>query len=75
MSVVGEQLPSQPILRDYREMTKPENRAASRRQAIDNLIMQRRVERAAKRMGWLAVMILALGIVASIASIFRRKYL
>ena len=45
------------------------------RKAVGNLIMQYRVERAARRMGKVAVLIVVLLFIAAVASIFTPKYL
>src|SRR5450631_3124487 len=46
---------------------------ARERKAVENLVMQYRVERAAKWMGKFAIVVLALVAVAAVASIFRTR--
>ena len=43
--------------------------------AVEDLMMQYRVERAARRMGKFAILMLALVSIAAVASLFRPKYL
>ena len=45
------------------------------REAVERLIMQYRIERAAKRMGMVALVLLVLALLASIIGLFRPKYL
>ena len=45
------------------------------REAVERLIMQYRIERAAKRMGKVALVLLVLALLASIIGLFRPKYL
>jgi hypothetical protein len=45
------------------------------RKAAEDLVMQYRVERAARRMGKITLLIFALAAIAAVASLFRPKYL
>ena len=45
------------------------------RRAVEDLIMHYRVERAARRMGKFALLVLVLVVVAAVVSVFRPKYL
>jgi hypothetical protein len=45
------------------------------RKAVENLVMQYRVERAARRMGWVSLFIFVLCLIASVVAMFRPKYL
>jgi hypothetical protein len=47
---------------------------ARERKAVENLVMQYRVERAAKWMGKFAIVVLALVAVAAVASIFTERH-
>jgi hypothetical protein len=45
------------------------------RKAIEDLVMQYRIERAARWMGKIGLLIFALAVLASVISLFRPKYL
>jgi hypothetical protein len=45
------------------------------RKAAEDLVMQYRIERAARRMGKFALLIFAVAAIAAVASLFRPKYL
>jgi hypothetical protein len=45
------------------------------RKAAEDLVMQYRIERAARRMGRFALLIFAVVAIAAVASLFRPKYL
>ena len=45
------------------------------RKAADDLLMQYRMERAARRVGWVSLFIFGLSLVASVVALFRPKYL
>ena len=45
------------------------------RKAAEDLVMQYRIERAARRMGRFALLIFAVAAIAAVASLFRPKYL
>jgi hypothetical protein len=45
------------------------------RQAVEDLVMQYRIERAARWMGKIGLLIFALAAVATVISLFRPKYL
>jgi hypothetical protein len=58
-----------PTLEDQRVAKSPD------RKAVDDLVMQYRIERAARRMGWVSLIMFVLFLVASVVGIFRPKYL
>ena len=45
------------------------------RKAAEGLVMQYRIERAARRMGWVSLLIFVLWLVASFVGIFKPNYL
>jgi hypothetical protein len=45
------------------------------RKAVEDLFMQYRIERAARRMGWVSLVIFVLSLVASVFGMFTPKYL
>lgn len=56
-------------LKDQRVTKSPE------RKAVEDLVMQYRIERAARRMGKFALFVLVLALLAAVASLLRPKYL
>ena len=54
--------------------TLGDQRAAKSHKAVEDLVMQYRIERAARRMGWVSLVIFVLSI-ASVVGVFRPKYL
>jgi hypothetical protein len=56
--------------KDQAAHMKPQNR-----KAVEDLVMQFRIERAARLVGKIGLLILALSKLASIMSLFRPKYL
>jgi hypothetical protein len=59
----------QPTLGDQRGAKSPD------RKAVEDLVMQYRIERAARRMGWVTLVIFVLSFIASVVGLFRPKYL
>ena len=53
----------------------PARQAARERKAVEDLMMRYRIERAGRRMGKVALLILIPASIAAVASIFRPKYL
>jgi len=45
------------------------------RKAVEDLFMRYRIERAARRVGWVSLFIFGLFLVASVVALFRPKYL
>jgi hypothetical protein len=45
------------------------------RKAAEDLFMRYRIERAARRMGWVSLVIFVLSLIASVVGLFRPKYL
>ena len=45
------------------------------RRAEEGLVMRYRIERAARRVGWVSLIIFVLSLIASVIGIFRPKYL
>jgi hypothetical protein len=58
-----------PTLGDQRVTKSPDHKA------VEGLIMQYRIERAARRVGWVSIFLFVLALVASVIGMFRPKYL